>query len=165
MTFIILARQNQFIQEIFSNIAPVRRIANARNTNSAFTASFTENPLWYQLFGLRQIRIIRVGQLILDFDAADTFRHYVTTIKAINFQDDISSIPIDNFKDHDVLVFDLTSIQVATEHCHHPEQVGEALSMEPNFAFLFEYNTELIVLAEGMSSVEIDNFGVDRKNM
>ena len=60
-TFIILARQNQFIQEnIFSN-APIRRVAIAMNTNSAFTGSFTENPFWYQQFDLRENRILRGG--------------------------------------------------------------------------------------------------------
>ena len=43
-TFIIPARQNQFIQENIFNDAPVRRIANAMSTNSAFTGSHTENP-------------------------------------------------------------------------------------------------------------------------
>ena len=49
-TFILPARQNQFIQEnIFKN-APGRRIAIAMNTNPAFTGSYTENPFWYQQF-------------------------------------------------------------------------------------------------------------------
>ena len=38
-TFIIPARQNQFIQENIFNNDPVRRIAIAMNTNSAFTGS------------------------------------------------------------------------------------------------------------------------------
>ena len=122
-TFIIPARQNQFIQENIFNNAPVRRIARAMNTNSAFTGSYTENTFWYQQFDLRQIRILRGGQPIVDFDAADNCRLYVTTMKAMNFQDDIPSIPIDNFKDHYVLVFDLTSMQDATENCHYPELV------------------------------------------
>ena len=42
--FIIPARQNQFIPENIFNNAPIRRIAIAMNTNSAFTGSFTENP-------------------------------------------------------------------------------------------------------------------------
>ena len=113
-TFVIPARQNQFIQENIFNNAPVCRIAIAMNTNSAFTGSNTENPFQYQQFDLRQIRILREGQPIVDFDAADNCRLYVTTMKAMNFQDDISSIPIDNFKDHYVLVFDLTSMQDAT---------------------------------------------------
>ena len=117
-TFIIPARQNQLILENIFNNAPVRRIAIEMNTNSAFTGSYTENPFWYQQFELRQIRILRGGQPIVDFDAADNCRFYVTTMKAMNFQDEIPSIPIDNFKDHYVLVFDLTSMQDATENCH-----------------------------------------------
>ena len=49
-TFIIPARQNHFIPENIFNNAPVRRIAIAMNTNSAFTGSYTENPFWYQPF-------------------------------------------------------------------------------------------------------------------
>ena len=41
-TFIISASQNQFIQENIFNNAPIRRVAIAVNTNSAFTGSFTE---------------------------------------------------------------------------------------------------------------------------
>ena len=67
------------------------------NTNSAFTGSYTGNPFWYRQFELRQIRILRGGQPIVDFDAADSCRLCVTTMKAMNFQDDIPSIPIDNF--------------------------------------------------------------------
>ena len=159
-TFIIPARQNQFIQEnIFKN-APVPRIAIAMNTNSAFTGSYTENPLRFQQFDLRQIRILRGGQPIVDFDAADNCRLYVTTMKAMNFQDDIPSVPIDNFKDHYVLVFDLTSMQDATEKCHYPELVGEPLRLELNFTFPLEHVTELIVLTERMSSVAVEKFGV-----
>ena len=58
-TFIIPARQNHFIQENLFNNARIRRVAIAMNTNSAFTGSFTENPVWYQQFDLRQIRILR----------------------------------------------------------------------------------------------------------
>ena len=117
-TFIIPPRQNQFIQENIFNNAPVRRIAIAMNTNSAFTGSYTKNPFWYQQFELRQIRILSGCQPIVDFDAADNCRLYVTTMKAKNFQDDIPSIPIDNFKDHYVIVFDLTSMQDATQNCY-----------------------------------------------
>ena len=159
-TFIIPARQSQFIQENIFNKAPIRRIAIAMNTNSAFTGSFTENPFWYQQFDLIQIRKLRGGQPIKDFDTADNFRLYVTTMKAMNFQDDIPSIPIDDFKGHYVLVFDLTSMQDATESCHYPELVGEPLRLELNVTHPLEIVTELIVLGERMSSVAVDKFGV-----
>ena len=48
-TINIPPRENQFIQGNIFNNAPIRRIANAMNTNSACTGSFTENPfsIWY----------------------------------------------------------------------------------------------------------------------
>ena len=86
-------------------------------------------------------------------------------MKAINFQDDIPSIPIYNFKDHYVLVFDLTSMQDATENCHYPKLTREPLRLELNFTFPQEHVTELIVLGERMSSVAVDKFGVVGKNI
>ena len=103
-TSIITARQNQFIQENIFNNSPVRRFAIAMNTNSAFTGSYTENAFWYQPFDVRQIRILRGGQPIVDFDAADNCRLYVMKMKAMNFQDDIPSFLFDNFNEHYVSV-------------------------------------------------------------
>ena len=164
-TFIKLARQNQFIQENIFNKAPIRQVTFAMNPNSASSGSFTENPFWYQQFDLRQIRLLRVRQPIVDFDTADNCRLYVTTIKARNFQDDVPSIPIDDFKDHYVLVLDLTLMQDTTEYCHYPELVGEPLRLELNFTQLLENVTELTVLGERMSSVAVDKFGVVGKNV
>ena len=135
------------------------------NTNSAFPGSFSENPFWYQQFDLRQIRILRGGQPIVDFDTADNCRLYVTTMKAMNFKDDIPSIPIDDFKDHYVLVFDSTLMQDATESCHCPELVGEPLRLELNFTNPLENVTELIVLGEKMSSVAVGKFAFVGKNV
>ena len=119
-TFIIPASRNQFIQENIFNNAPVRRVAIALITNSAFTVSYAKNPFCYKQFDLRKISILRGGQPIVDFDASDNFCLYVTTMKAMNFRDDIPSFPNDNFKIHYVLVFDLTSMQDAFDNCHYP---------------------------------------------
>ena len=164
-TFIIPARQNQFIRENIFNNAPFRRIAIAINAKSVFIGFYTENPFWYHQFDLGRIRIFRGGQPIVDFDAADNCRFYVTTMKAIAFQHDIPSIRIDNFKDRYVLVFGLTSMQDATENCHHPELVREPMRLELNFTFPLEHVTELIVLGERMSSVALDKFGVVKKHL
>ena len=164
-TLIIPARQNQFIQENILNYAPIRGVEIAMNTKSAFTGSFTENPFWSQQFNLRQNRVLRGGQPIVDIDTADNCPLYVTTMKAMNFQNDIPSIPIDDFKHQSVLVFDLTSMQDATEHCHYPELVGEPLKLELSFTNPLENITELIVLGERISSVAVDKFGVVGKNV
>ena len=70
-TFIIPARQNQFIQENLFNNAPLRRIAFAMISNSAFIGSFAENPFWYQQFNLRDIKTLRGGQPIVHHDTTD----------------------------------------------------------------------------------------------
>ena len=135
------------------------------NTNSTFAGSFTENPFWYQQLDLRQIRILRGGQPIVDFDTADNCCLHVTTMKAMNFQDDIPSIPIHDFKDHYVLVFDLTSMQDNTENCHYPKLFREPLRLKLNFTNPLENVTELIVLGERMSSAAVEKFGVVGKNV
>ena len=86
-------------------------------------------------------------------------------MKAMNIQDDIPSIPVDNFTDHYVLVFDLTSMQDATEHCHYPELIGEPLRLELYFSSPLKNVTEVIVLGERMSCVAVDKFGVVGKNL
>ena len=78
-------------------------------------------------------------------------------MRALNFQEDISSIPFDNLKNHWVLVFDLTSRQDATENCHYLELVGESLRLELCVTFTLEHDTELIVLGERMFLVAVDN--------
>ena len=164
-TYIIPARQNQFIQENIINNAPIRRVAIAMNSNSALTGSFAENPFWYQQFILRETRILRGVQPIVHHDTTDNCRLYVITMKAMNFHDDIQSIPVGKFKDHYVLVFDLISMQDATEHCHYPELIGEPLRWELYFSSPLENVTEVIVLGERVSCVAVNKFGVVGKNL
>ena len=121
MTFSIPVRQNQFLQENIHNNAPIRRIAVAMTTNCAFTGSYSESPIWYQQFDLRQFRKLRGGQPIVDFGAADNCRLHVTTMKAMSFQDDIPLIPIVKSIYHCLLVFCLTSMQAAAGNCQYPE--------------------------------------------
>ena len=124
-----------------------------------------KNPFSYQQFGLRKIRRARGGQPIVHFDAESNCRLHVTTLKALKLQDEILSIPTDNFKDHYILLFDLASMQDATKIGHYPELVGEPLRPELNYTFPLKHVTELIVLGEGMSSVVVDIFGVVAKNI
>ena len=130
------------------------------NSNSAFTGTFAENPFWYQQYNLRDTRILRGGQPIVHHDTTDNCRVYITTMKAMNFQDEIPSIPVDNLKNHYLLVFDLTPTQDATEHSHYPQLIGEPLRLELYFSSPLENVTEVIVLGERMSCVAVDKFGV-----
>ena len=80
-------------------------------------------------------------------------------MKTKNFQDDIPSILVYNIRNHYVLVFDLTSMQDATEHCHYAELIREPLRLELYFSSPLEIVTEVIVLGERMSFVAVDKFG------
>ena len=161
---IVPARQHQFIQETFFNNAPVPRIAIAMNTNSVFTGSYTENPIWYQHFDLRRSTILRGGQPIVDFDAIVNCCLYGITIKAMNFEDGIHSFPIDSLNDHYVILLDLTLMQVATEKYHYQELVGEPLTLKLNFTYLLEHVSDFVVSGERMSSVAVDKFGAVGKS-
>ena len=66
-------------------------------------------------------------------------------MKATNFEDDIISIPIDNFRDNSVLVFDLTPMQGDREFCQNLELIGEPLRLQLNFTFPLEQVTELFL--------------------
>ena len=70
-TFIIPFRQNQFVQKFFFNKAPVRRIASAIDKKSAIFEWYAESSFCYQQLDISQIEVLRAGQLILDFDAAE----------------------------------------------------------------------------------------------
>ena len=53
---------------------------------------------WYQEFDLRKHKILRGGQLIVDFDGAHNCRLHIWKMKAMNFQEDYPSFPIDKLK-------------------------------------------------------------------
>ena len=73
-TFIIATGQKQFIRESIFDNAPFRQIAIAMNTRSAVTGSYTWIPFRYQQSDFRQIRLLRGGQPIVDFDVSDKCR-------------------------------------------------------------------------------------------
>ena len=114
--------------------------------------------------------MLRGGQSTVDFDAADICHLYVTTMKTINFRDDIPSIPLHNFEDHYKLVFDLISMQNATENFQYPKLIGEPRRLELKFTFPLEHVTALNVLGKRLSStlflerlLKMDNAALQQK--
>ena len=144
-TFVIPSRQNQFIQENIINNAPIRRISVAVNTNSAVAGSFHENPFNYQQFHLRELRIIRGGRAIVSLDTTFPCRPYLTTMEAMQFNENFPALPMEDFQNHYILVFDVTSLQDAAEQLRYPELSGESLRLEMFFQFPLEQVTEVIV--------------------
>ena len=135
------------------------------NTNSVFTGHFQENPFHYQKFGLRELRIVRGGRAIVSLDTTNDCRAYVTTMKAMNFNEEIPALLNHQFQNHYILIFDLTSLQDAGESIHYPELSGEIIRLEMFFDRSLRNATEIILLGERMSTVKIDQFGTVAKNV
>ena len=135
------------------------------NTNSAAAGSFHENPFNYQQFHLKELRIIRGGRAIISLDTTSPCRTYVTTMKTMQFNEDFPALPLEDFKNHYTLVFDLTSLQDASEHLHYPELSGENLGLEMFFQFSLEQVTEVIDLGERLSNIQIDKLGTVAKKV
>ena len=106
-----------------------------------------------------------MGQPTVSFDAVDNCCLDVISMEAMNFQDDIPSIPFDKIKVHHVRVFDLTSMQNATENGHYAELIGELVTLELTFTCPLEIDTELFVLGERISPIAVDTFGAVAKNI
>ena len=129
-------------------------------THSAFFGSFAENPFWYQQFAFRQVRILRGGQPILDFDVADICRIKVTTMKTKNLQGDDSSVASDIFRNHYALAFDLISMQDASQKIHYPGLDGVPLRLDLSFNFPLEHVLEFNVMGERTPLVAVNKFYV-----
>ena len=86
-------------------------------------------------------------------------------MKAMHFNEDFPSLPMEDFQNHYILIFDLASLQDAAEDLHYPELSGESLRLEMFFQFPLEQVREVIVLGERLSNIQIDNFGSVAKNV
>ena len=86
-------------------------------------------------------------------------------MKAMKFQEEVPSIPIDTFGDQYVLVFALTSRQDATGNCHYLGLAAKPLRPELNLNFPLKYVTELFASGERMSLVANVKFGVVERNI
>ena len=77
-------------------------------------------------------------------------------MKAMQFNEDFPAFPMEDFRNHYILVFDLTSLQDAAEQLHYPELSGESLRLEMFFQFHLEQSTEMIVVGERLSNVKLN---------
>ena len=72
---------------------------------------------------------------------------------------------MEDFRDHYILVFDLTSLQDAAEQLHYPDHSGESLRLEKFFQFPLEQVTEETVLGERLTTGRIDKFKTFAQNL
>ena len=92
------------MHEKFFNNAPIRRTAVAMNLNSAVAGSFHERLFSYQQFQLEELRIVQGGRANVSLDTTSPCRHYVTTMKAIQFNRDFPALPVEDYQNNYILV-------------------------------------------------------------
>ena len=91
-------------------------------------------------------------------ETTSPWRPYFTTIKALQFNEEFPTVPMENFQSHCTLDFDLTPLQNVAEELHCPERISrESLTSEMFFQFLLKQVPELIVLGERLSNVQLTN--------
>ena len=137
-------------EDIFSK-EPVRRMA----TNQAYLGTNRTNPFHYQKFNLSQIVVYRNGQHIVGTPVSITFNHriYFKTLEALDFLDKGGhSMTLENYPNHFILAFDLTSTQETSHDIIHPELTNCSISVQLTFDGALAANVEILFLGERSST-------------
>ena len=158
-TFIIQPGQNHYIKERIFNAEPIRRLAIAMNTNAHFTGSINSNPFNYQKFNLREIKLFRNGQPLIACNTESNVRPYYQTLSSLNFEQDGPGIPLSDYSNHFIMVFDLTATQQCDTEIYHPEVVGGGIRVELLFKEALPETVEVILLGETLSTIFVHHDG------
>ena len=146
-------------EDIFSK-EPVRRMIIAMATNQAYLGTNRTNPFHYQKFNLSQIVVYRNGQPIVGTPVSTTFNHriYFNTLEALDFLDKGGhGITLDNYPNHFILAFDLTSTQEASHDFIHPELTNCSISVQLTFDGALAANVEILFLGERSSTFYVNS--------
>ena len=153
-------------EDIFSK-EPVRRLIIVMATNQAYLGTNRTNPFHYQKFDLSQIVVYRNGQPIVGTPVSTTFNHriYFNTLEALDFLDKGGhGKTLDNYPNHFILAFDLTSTQEASHDFIHPELTNCSISVQLTFDGALAANVEILFLGERSSTFYVNSERKTTKN-
>lgn len=158
-TFLATNGQRNWKHEDVFMKEPIRRLAIAMNTNRAFVGSHRDNPFWYRKFDLSEITVYRNGLPIAGtpMSTVDNKRVYFNTIGSLAYIENGHGIPLDDYENHFVMVFDLTSTQEASHDFLHPELTNASISLELKFGSALTDNIEILLLGEKTSTIYINS--------
>ena len=158
-TFLATSGQLSWRHEDVFTKEPIRRLVIAMNTNRAFVGNNRENPYWYQKFDLTDITIYRNGlpTACTPIATLDNKRVYFNSMGSLAYIENGHGIPLNEFHNHYVLVFDLTSTQEATHDFVHPELTNASISVEMKFSTALTNNIEILLLGEKTSTIYVNS--------
>ena len=87
----------------------------------------------------------------------DNKRVYFNTIGSLAYIENGHGIPLDDYENHFVMVFDLTSTQEASHDFLHPELTNASISLELKFGSALTDNIEILLLGEKTSTIYINS--------
>ena len=151
-------QQSWKYEDIFTK-EPIRRVIVALCVDTVFIGTNTANPFHYQNFGLREITFYRIGTATAGtpMSTTDNKRLYYNSMSALAYVENGHGIPLSEFANHYILVFDLTSTQEATHDFIHPELTNSSLSAELKFDASLAHNVEIFFLGAKASTYYIDS--------
>ena len=131
----------------------------AMATNQAYLGTNCTNPFHYQKFSLSQIVVYRNGQPIVGTPVSTTFNHriYFNTLEALDFLDKNGhGITLENFPNHFILAFDVTSTQEASQDFFHPELTNCSILVQLTFDGALAANVEFLFLGKRSSTIYVN---------
>ena len=166
-TFLASTGQWGWKQEDIFAREPIRRLAVCMATNESFVGNHQLNPFHYQKFDLDQISIYRNGLPIADspISTANIKRLYFNTLSDLAYIDNGHGISLQDYPNHFVMVFDLTSTQQASHEFIHPELTNSSISIELKFSTALAANIEIFIVGEKASTIFIDSNRKVSKNI
>ena len=116
---------------------------------------------------MSEISICRNGLPIADspISTSNIKRLYFNTLSDLAYVDDGHGISLEDYPNHFVMVFDLTSAQQASHDFIHPELTNSSISVEMKFATALTDNIEIFIVGEKASTIYIDSNRKVSKNM
>ena len=120
-------------------------------TNQAYLGTNCTNPFHYQKFNLSQIVVYRNDQPIVGTPVLTTYNHriYFNTLEALEFLDKGGhGKTLDNYSNHFILAFELTSTQEASHDFIHPELTNSSISVQFTIDGALAANVEMLFLGK-----------------
>ena len=157
--FLVQAGSSVWKHEDIFTKEPIRRLIVAMSSSESFNGTNNVNPFHFQKFDLREIIIYRNGFPVAGtpINTEDDKRIYFNSMGALAYVENGHGIPLAEFPNHYIMVFDLTSTQEATHDFIHPELTNSSITVELKFQKDLGSNIEVICLGEKLSTVYIDS--------
>ena len=136
-------------------------------TNEAFLGAKRVKPFHFQIFNLNSITVYRNGYPVAGtpLQTENDKKLYLNSLEALAFGQHGHGIPYNDYANHYILVFDLTSTQQASHDYLYPELTNESISISLRFSAQLTNSVEVFLLGKRSSTIYIDSSRKVSKNI